>query len=256
MIRQIALITIASTSLLWFLPWVFASYLPMPSFLFSTVASIFVLTIPLLIWQPTTLLHNQQLVIQNNATWTDSGLRGGLAWTRRFIERPVLVDVEDRRIDFTNLSGMTMDAVFVTMNGFYILRIENLVNRAKAPYECDKLVNQIVLVILQNRINAYNLRNALVSRPSIVAEVINELNLHRVLRSWGLSFFHFEIVSISIPPEAQNILAREMLARLMGPAMVLEGENAARTLDVMQTIVRNDTLLAELLRNIGTVFKK
>ncbi|WP_105565177.1 SPFH domain-containing protein [Microbacterium halophytorum] len=219
--------------------------MPGTIFLWVVALAILIFVIVTLIKAITIVRQSDALIIERLGKYNRT-LFGGPHGIIPFLEKPRLrVDLREQVVSFPPQGVITEDNLTVDVDTVVYFTVTD--PRA-ATYEIANYlgaVEQLTITTLRNVVGSLNLEQALVSRDTINAKLMSELD--EATGRWGIKVNRVELKAIDPPASLQDAMEKQMRAERDRRAAILTAEGHKQS----QILVAEGSRQSEILKADG-----
>ncbi|MBM4428745.1 MAG: SPFH domain-containing protein [Chloroflexi bacterium] len=196
----------------------------------------------------------ERLIVSRGGGFVDTGIHGGRAFLVRGFERPIPVDLRQRREDVTGDRCFTKEGIGVDIDYFFLWRVVDPMRFLLGPQDVPGTLNGMASAILKNEVGKMSLVEVLMQRDNISRKLKADLEAFDKANAWGIQFITIELGSTKIPPEIEKAMARIMAADKQKEAILIEMQARAEAFDKLRDKVGGDALLIQMLKDLVEAF--
>ena len=161
------------------------------------------------------------------------------------------LDLRDVVFDFQPIQAITKDKASVTVDGFIIVKIENI---KRLAYEVDNFpvaIEKLTEAGLRNVIGEMDMDDILASREEINNKLQNHLLVN--IKNWGVIIRNAEIKDISPKEEIVNAMNSQNVAMRAKMVTFQQAEGEARMLEEASRVLGNKAIASKYLATLRYV---
>jgi regulator of protease activity HflC (stomatin/prohibitin superfamily) len=150
----------------------------------------------------------ERLIVSRGGRFVDTGIQGGRAFLIRGLERPIPVDLRQRREDVVGDRCFTNEGIGVDIDYFFLWKVVDPMRYLLGPKDVAGTLKGMASAILKNEVGKMSLLEVLRQRDNISQKLKMDLKNFDKASYWGIEFIAIELGSTKIPPEIEKAMAR------------------------------------------------
>lgn len=196
----------------------------------------------------------ERLIVSRGGGFTDTGIQGGRAFLIRGFERPIPVDLRQRREDVAGDRCFTNEGIGVDIDYFFLWKVVDPKRFLLGPQDVPGTLKGMASAILKTEVGRMSLVDVLMQRDKINQKLRADLKAFDKAEDWGMEFITIELGSTKIPADVAEAMNRIMAAVKNKEAILIETQAQGEAFDELRKMVGNDARLIQILRALVEAF--